>query len=132
MGLLDSISGGLGAAQGGSTSQGALLEALSGLLSHGGLNNLVWQFEQNGLAHVVASWISTGSNLPISAAELQGALGENVMGRLSQQTGLPADQLAPVLTRLLPQVVDQLTPHGHPPAAGLGDLSSVLGNLLAR
>jgi uncharacterized protein YidB (DUF937 family) len=148
MGLLDSLiagalQGGLGGALGGSSaaaagggSQTALLNAILGMLANGsaqgGLGGLVSRFQQSGLDDVIASWISSGQNQPISPDQLRGALGDDVLGRLAQQAGVPrADVLGP-LAELLPQVVDRLTPQGQMPQGGLGNLSDLLGMLARR
>lgn len=137
MGLLDSVMGMLGGAQGGQAAGGnaALLNAVVGLLGNnssvGGLAGLVQQFEQGGLGHVVGSWVSNGQNLPISADQLQSVLGSGVLQNLAQQTGLSHGDLASQLSQLLPQVVNQVTPNGQVPAGGLGDeLGSLLGGLM--
>jgi uncharacterized protein YidB (DUF937 family) len=36
------------------------------------------------------------------------------------------------LSQMLPQVVDQLTPQGQVPQGGLGDVASILGQLMRR
>jgi len=43
----------------------------------GGLSGLVQQLQNAGLGHIVQSWVSTGPNQPITAAQLQQALGSD-------------------------------------------------------
>lgn len=144
MGLLDSVIGALGGAQGNPLGQqgahGDLLQAVIAMLAQGGLGSggsagglggLVAQFEQAGLGHVVSSWVGTGQNLPISADQLGGVLGSDVIGQLAQQLGLSPGETQSQLSQMLPHVVDTLTPGGRLPEAsgeGLGDI----GSLLAR
>ena len=142
MGLLDSVVGMMGGAQGGAGGGGnaALIQAVVGMLANngggqggiGGLAGLVQQFQQGGLGDVVGSWISTGQNLPISAEQLQSVLGgHGAMAGLAQQTGMSQGDLMGQLSQLLPQVVDQLTPNGQLPEAGAQpDLMGMLGGLL--
>lgn len=138
MGLLDSVLGSALGGQGGGAGGGnaALLNAIVGLLgndsAHGGLGGLVAKFQQGGLGDVVASWISTGQNLPVSADQLRGALGDDVLGQLARQTGGSQGDILGSLTQLLPQVVDQLTPQGQVPQGGLGNVSDLLGMLTRR
>lgn len=139
MGLLDSMVGGaLGALQGQGGQGGApdLLPLVMGLLGNGspvgGLGGLVQQLQQGGLGEVVQSWIGTGANLPVSAEQLQGALGGDLLGRLAAQVGMNPADLAGPLAQLLPQVVDKLTPNGVLPdagATGQPDLGSLIGGL---
>jgi uncharacterized protein YidB (DUF937 family) len=136
MGILDEQGknlGGLGGASAGGPAaggggQGALVQALMGLLAGGGLQQLVSSFQQKGLGDVVGSWISTGQNRPISPDQVQQALGPDQLGRLSQQTGLDTGALAGQLSSLLPSLVDRLTPDGNVPDAGA--LQDRLGGLL--
>ena len=101
-GLLGQLSGGLGAG------------GVGGLLS-GGLGELVERFKQSGQADTVDSWVNTGPNKQISPNDLGGALGSDRINALVEQTGMSRDELLRGLSQYLPQVVDQLTPHGRVP-----------------
>lgn len=127
MGLFDSIAGqviqqassalsGQGGA-GGDT----VVEMLKGLLSHPELGGLVSAFQNNGLGDTVASWISNNANLPISAEQIQSALGQGPLQDVASQMGLSTDTVASTLSERLPGLVDQLTPNGQLPS---GDLMS--------
>ena len=61
------------------------------------------------------SWIGSGQNQPIAPDQLHQALGPDAVNNLSRLTGLPADQLVSELSRVLPGVVDKLTPQGRMP-----------------
>ena len=132
MGLLDSVIGALGGSQG--SGQGDALQAVIAMLARGGqgssgLDGLVQQFQQGGLGDLIASWVGTGQNLPVSASQLQDVLGSDMLSQFAQQLGLPPGEAAGQLSQLLPQVVDKLTPNGQLSdvgSSGLGDLGSVL------
>ena len=132
MGLLDSIVGQVAGSLGGTAAgqQGGLLEAVTGLINNpqtGGLQGLIQAFEQQGLGHVISSWIGTGQNLPISAEQLQSVLGNEQVQALAQKMGLSTQDIAGHLSQLLPQVVDKVTPDGAVPQ---GDaLQSAIGML---
>jgi uncharacterized protein YidB (DUF937 family) len=141
MGLLDSVIGALGQAQGGGGGQADLLGAVVGMLGQGGgvggLGGLVEKFTQGGLGDVVNSWVSTGQNLPVSAEQLSQVLGSDTLAGLARQLGMGEGELGTQLSQLLPQVVDKLTPNGQLPgvgqgAGGLGDLAGMLGGLMRR
>jgi len=89
-----------------SQSQGGLFGGLSGLLQN---------FQQSGHGEVMNSWIGPGQNQPIAPDQLHQALGPDAVNNLSRLTGLPADQLVSELSRVLPGVVDKLTPQGRMP-----------------
>jgi uncharacterized protein YidB (DUF937 family) len=139
MGLLDSVVGNLlgGSADGnGGGGNAQLLNLVLGMLGdkspHGGLGGLVAKFQQGGLGDVIGSWVSTGQNLPVSAEQLRGALGDDMVGQFAQQLGASRGDVLGQLTQLLPQVVDRLTPQGRLPQDGLGSISDLLGALGRR
>lgn len=139
MGLLDSVLGSaMGALQGGGQGGAGgdvLMQVIGSLLqgqggAGGGLGALLQQLQQGGLGEAAQSWVSTGPNLPVSADQLQSALGADRIDALAQQVGLPAGDLSSQLAQYLPQVVDQLTPGGQLPTGGGADLGGLLGNVL--
>jgi uncharacterized protein YidB (DUF937 family) len=142
MGLLDSVLGSaMGALQGGGQGGAGgdmLMQVIGSLLqgqggaggAAGGLGALLQQLQQGGLGEAAQSWVSTGPNLPVSADQLQSALGADRIDALAQQVGLPAGDLSSQLAQFLPQVVDQLTPGGQLPTGGGADLGGLLGNVL--
>lgn len=159
MGLLDSVIGALagGGSQGSSAGgggQGALLGIVLGMLTNrgggdagaaggmggaggiGGLGDLLAKFQQAGLGDAAASWVGTGQNMPVSGAQVEGALGTDLLSQIARQIGLPQGEVAGHLSQMLPQVVDRLTPNGQVPDGGV-DASALpgfegLGDLLGR
>jgi uncharacterized protein YidB (DUF937 family) len=129
MGLLDSILSGI-------TQRGTGNPLLDNVLAmvtnpqHGGLEGLVNSFREKGLGSLVDSWVSTGQNLPISADQIQQALGSDKLGALAGKLGMSSGDLSQKLTELLPGVVDKLTPNGQIPDAGA--LGQILGALKGR
>jgi uncharacterized protein YidB (DUF937 family) len=73
---------------------------------------------RNGLGEAVNSWIGTGQNQAISPDQLRQALGHNTVNDLSQQSGLAHEDLLAQLSRMLPGVIDKLTPNGQLPNQG--------------
>jgi uncharacterized protein YidB (DUF937 family) len=118
MGLFDSIvSSVLGGQAAGSPVTRSALDLLGG---SGGLGGVVQAFEQKGLGSLVQSWVGSGQNLPVSAAQVQQALGPMVQ-KLAQQHGLSTEAVSQSLSQLLPGLVDHLTPNGQLPQAGALD-----------
>ena len=109
-GSLGSILGSLGL--GGAASAGA---GLGGILS-GGLGDLVRQFQAAGHGDTANSWVSSGENKPIAPQDLEKVLTPEQIDFLTQKTGMSRGELLNGLSQQLPQVVDQLTPHGRLPA----------------
>ena len=102
---------------------GGLLGPLGGLLAggaagsvlSGGLNDLLKQFQQGGQSDVVQSWIGTGPNKSISTDVLSKVLSEDQIKTISAHSGMSRDELIATLSQQLPELVNQLTPHGRIP-----------------
>ena len=129
MGLLDSITQIAGQALSSGGGQNNLLQSILGMVSQheGGLAGLVQSFKDKGLGEVAASWVGTGSNLPISAEQIQSVLGNENLGALASKFGMSSEDISGRLSDLLPQVVDRLTPNGQ--VEGSLDMGSALGML---
>jgi outer membrane protein OmpA-like peptidoglycan-associated protein/uncharacterized protein YidB (DUF937 family) len=95
---------------------------LAGLLSlitneqTGGLAGFIERFRQTGLGDLVNSWISTGSNHPITENQLQNVLGVDTINRLSSRAGITSTLATSALAYMVPRVIDLLTPNGTVPA----------------
>ena len=116
-----------------------ILTALSGLLStrdssvggSGGLGGLVGAFQQKGLGDMVSSWISTGPNPPVSAAQVTDVLGKETLGQFASKAGVPVSEAGALLAGLLPAAIDHLTPDGKVPETSAleNSLTSLLSGL---
>ncbi|HYV19740.1 MAG TPA: YidB family protein [Verrucomicrobiae bacterium] len=149
MGFLDGI---LKQAMGGQAESGGLaglatlvaknpqiLTALAGLLStkdasvggSGGLAGLIGAFQSKGLGDMMSSWISTGPNPPVSAAQVTDVLGHETIGQFARQAGVPASEAGSILAALLPAAIDHLTPDGKVPETNTldGSLTALLSRL---
>jgi uncharacterized protein YidB (DUF937 family) len=87
----------------------------SGAQAGGGLGGLIEQFRRGGFEDVIKSWIGTGPNKAISPSQLHQALGPETVRGLERETGMPRVDLLAQLSRLLPEVIDKLTPDGKLP-----------------
>jgi uncharacterized protein YidB (DUF937 family) len=81
----------------------------------GGLSGMLQSFQQSGHGDVINSWVGPGQNQPIAPDQLHQALGPDAVNNLSRLTGMPQNELLAELSRVLPSVVDKLTPHGRMP-----------------
>lgn len=144
MGLLDTVlgsvlgGGGQSAQPGGA---GALMQIVAAMLANqgggaggglGGLAGLAEQFQRGGMGDVMNSWIGKGENQPIAPDQLGNVLGGDLLGKLTQQTGMGQSDLLGQLSQLLPQMVDQATPDGRIPEGGLGNIGAILGRFAPR
>jgi uncharacterized protein YidB (DUF937 family) len=106
MGLFDGILGGVIGAE--------MTQVVSGLIEkHGGVQGVISQLESQGLGATARSWVGNGSNLPISAEQLQQAFGSNgTLQELASKFGMDPQTLAQKLAQVLPHALDHLTPGG--------------------
>ena len=81
---------------------------LSGLFNHA---------ESQGLGHIVGSWIGTGSNQSVSPDQVQRLVGQDRINQLANRAGISSPVASAALARILPVLVDKLTPHGKVPQA---------------
>jgi len=95
----------------------------------GGLGGLVTAFQQKGLGNMIASWISTGPNPPITAGQVSDVLGNDTVKQFAAKAGVPEGQAGGLLAILLPTVIDHLTPKGQAPETNT--LESALGGLVS-
>ena len=121
MSLFGEIAGSLLGQAGESMIAGHLTQMIE---QQGGLGGLVQRFEQAGMGSVIATWVGNGPNASITPDQLHAILGSDVVQQLTQRTGLPIDQLLPLVAQHLPGVIDRATPDGQVPAAGAAQPAS--------
>lgn len=113
-----------------------LMQAALSLLANngqaGGIHGLIHQFNQAGLGNVIQSWIGTGENLPVTAEQMRQVLDRSQLEKISAETGMAEQDAAAQLGDMLPDLVDKLTPAGHVPPGGLGNMSNLLDHFLGR
>jgi uncharacterized protein YidB (DUF937 family) len=127
MSILQSV---LGAALGGGQ-QGQLLQLVAGLVTQtGGIDGLVKSFTDKGMGNIVSSWVGKGQNLPISGDQITQVFGADKIGNIAKQVGLGQNDAASGIAKILPQVVDKLTPDGN--SVGGAVLEQGLSGLLKK
>jgi uncharacterized protein YidB (DUF937 family) len=151
MGLLDGILGNVaGSVLGGGQGQGANpLEAALGNLGggnqagranilgavmsfiqqNGGLPAVLNMLQSNGLGQQADSWVGTGANASVSADQMTQAFGNAGLGDLAAQLGTSHGQAGSILSQVLPELVNHLTPSGQVPDDHNDLLSQALGML---
>jgi uncharacterized protein YidB (DUF937 family) len=78
----------------------------------GNLEGLIKQLSSGGLEQHVQSWLGKGDNMPVNSDQLRGALGDQHIQNIGQQTGIPAEHILRVLAQYLPAAIDQASPNG--------------------
>jgi uncharacterized protein YidB (DUF937 family) len=78
---------------------------------HGGIEGLMRRFAQVGLLPTIKSWVIPGTNRPVTAEQIQQAVGPSLMCELAAKVGISPQTLALRLACILPSAIDSLTPN---------------------
>ena len=130
MGLLGSLLGGLNKDQ-----SGNMLSSVAGLLQgSGGIQGLLSKFSSHGLGDLVKGWISTGPNPPATPQNVEQVFGASQLNELASKVGVTVSDISAHIAKLLPQLVDKMTPDGKVPDAQTeqNGLSSLLSGGLGK
>lgn len=76
------------------------------------LPDVVRQFEERGMRDQVDSWVRTGPNKPVDRRQIEDVFGQRELEQIAKSRGIDRDQLAEVLARYIPKIIDELTPQG--------------------
>jgi len=105
----------------------SLLDQLSGLISQnggvqgvlntvlnqsGGMSGILDKLNQSGFGPQVNSWLGKGANQPITADEVQAALGNDKLKQMAGSLGISLDQVSGLIAQHLPAAVDAASPNG--------------------
>jgi len=120
MSLFDQLSSELSSALGGAPgSHPGLLAHVLDLVNNpstGGLTGLVQAFHDQGLGAIVASWIGTGPNQPITADQISKVLGPERIQLIATKLGVAPETVSTQLATVLPGLINHLTPNGSVPS----------------
>lgn len=86
--------------------------AMQWVQRNGGLGAVLDRFRQKGYGEHANSWVSTGANKMLDPQAVDDVVGRDELARLSQQLGVPQQEVAGGFAEILPEMVDQLTPGG--------------------
>src|SRR5215468_2426525 len=98
----------------------------------GGLQGFLDQFRRAGLGEMVSSWVSRGSNTPITTEQLERAVGGDTINRMASNVGAARAGAAAAMAYMIPRVVDLLTPEGVVPSRLPAWVSSYLSGTTVR
>ncbi|NBB98381.1 MAG: DUF937 domain-containing protein [Alphaproteobacteria bacterium] len=111
-----------------------LMDAAMGLLSKdspvGGVQGLLGNFQNAGLGDAAQSWLGDGANKPVAGADIEKALGGNVVQDLAAKADMAPSDASNVLAEALPAMIDKVTPKGEAEDMDFGSLQSMLGGFL--
>jgi uncharacterized protein YidB (DUF937 family) len=117
-GLGDILAQALGTNRGGGGGLGDILGQVLGGgegPGAGGLGGLLEKLNQGGYGSHAQSWVGTGQNMSIPAGAIKDVFGQHGLAAIAQQTGLSESEASDGLARLLPEVINHVTPQGRVP-----------------
>jgi uncharacterized protein YidB (DUF937 family) len=76
------------------------------------LPDVVKKFEEKGMREQVDSWVRTGPNKPIDRRQIEDVFGRGEIDEIARSRNIDRERLAEVLSRYIPQIIDELTPSG--------------------
>lgn len=118
MGFFDSVKKGIGDFLGSAEKRGKLMGMAADLIADresGGLEGLARRFKDRGLGEAVSSWIGTGQNQPVTADQVENAIGSEKIRQYAENLGLSSEDVSRGLAAVLPRIIDILTPDGKVP-----------------
>jgi uncharacterized protein YidB (DUF937 family) len=101
MGFLEGLLGGVVGAE-------LTMLVASAIERQGGLPALAAKFEQQGLGHLVQSWVGPGPKLPVTAEQIHQVLGSATVQEMATKFGISSQQFTQKLSEILPQAVGQM------------------------
>ncbi len=111
-----------------------LMQGVMGLMASdspiGGLPGLVANFHKAGLGDVIGSWLAQGPNQPVAPQQVEQVLGPDLLGQLAGQARMAPSETSDALSRILPEMIDRLSPGGKAQAMDMGTIQSMLGGFL--
>lgn len=96
-----------------------LTDILTQIFGGGGAQKLpevVKQFEEKGMRDQVDSWVRPGPNKPVDRRQIEDVFGDRELDTIARSRGIDRGQLAEVLAKYIPKIIDELTPGGQMPA----------------
>jgi uncharacterized protein YidB (DUF937 family) len=94
----------------------AIVQMIGG--HEGGSAGMIQRFQNLGLGNMIASWLGSGDNMPITATQVQKVFGTTKISALAGKFGISPEAASSKIAELLPTVVDKLSPDGALPEGG--------------
>ncbi len=104
-----------------------LVARLGDVIRTDGLQDLLAGFDDADAVSQVQSWLGDGPNEAVEPGAVEKALGRTRTEALASSLHVTPDQVAAGLARVVPAVVDHLTPGGHLPSGAQLDAMDLSG-----
>ena len=105
---------------GGPKGQAGSMDAICRLFGCKDMQGMMASLQSKGLGRQVKSWISTGQNQQVTAADIKKAADPAMLRTMAKEQEMSPDELCDHVARALPHLIDQATPEGMVPQQGAG------------
>lgn len=87
---------------------------LAWIQKQGGIQGALDKLKGMGLSSQVDDWVSTGpgENASVDQQQVQGLFDEQEVEQVAQETQVPTQDIYGAISKVLPQIIDSLTPQG--------------------
>ena len=93
--------------------QYSVLEVVMHVIQNGGgLEPLIELFKKNGLASKPESWVGDGPNEEFAPEQVEQLLGNSIVNQIASKLGVDSAQATSIVARVLPELINQITPQG--------------------
>lgn len=104
---------------------------------HGGLQGMLQKFTQAGLGDTAQAWVKGEPDRDVTPREIEQVFGPGGIERIAQKSGTSPAETPDLLAKILPALINGLTPGGTPPSRAEAPQSAdallgMLGGLLGR
>jgi uncharacterized protein YidB (DUF937 family) len=89
--------------------------AMQWVQRNGGISGVLQRFQQKGYTQQASSWVSTGANEALPQKAIGEVVGNDELSQMSQQLGVSNEEVSGGMARILPEVVNHMTPDGNVP-----------------
>jgi uncharacterized protein YidB (DUF937 family) len=103
---------------GGQRGQAGGMDAICKLFGASNLQGMMAALQSKGLGREVKSWVSTGQNTQVTSADIKKAADPAALRAMANEQGMSPDEMCGHIAKILPQIVDQMTPDGMVPQMG--------------
>jgi OmpA-OmpF porin, OOP family len=100
--------------------------------SSGGIGGFIDKFRTAGFGSEVASWLGGTDGVPLTAPQVEKALGNATVGGIAGRLGLGGAAVASAIGYLMPKMIGRLTPGGVIPSSIPASVSSYLASSMQR
>ena len=103
---------------GGQRGQAGGMDAICKLFGASNLQGMMATLQSKGLGREVKSWVSNGQNTQVTGADIKKAADPAALRAMANEQGMSPDEMCGHIAKILPQIVDQMTPDGMVPQMG--------------